>query len=62
MKYTNDQLESMREILAERDLDQSDDVTLLDVFREGCTGWNNFSDEHVATEFAEYYGGDYFDE
>lgn len=50
MKHTQEQLDTMRKLLAERDVEQSNDRTMFD-----------FSDEHVAEEFAEYFGEDYFD-
>ena len=61
MKYTKDQVNKMRKIMATRDVDQCDDGTLFDVFMEGCIGWANFDDDFVIKEFENHYGEDYFD-
>jgi len=60
MKYTKDQVNKMREIMATRDVEQCDEGTLFDVFMEGCTGWGNFDDDFVIVEFENHYGKHYF--
>lgn len=55
MKYTTEQIEKMRGLLANRDIEQSDDGTLFDVFMEGCPGWNNFTNDFVVDQFKEYF-------
>ena len=61
MKYTQTQIAKMRTLLAQRDIEQSEDSTLFDVFMEGCTGWGNFEDDFVIEQFEEYFGEDYFE-
>ena len=60
MKYSKAQIETMRKMLALRDVEQSDDSTLYDVFREGCIGWDNFQDDFVIQQFEDHFGEDYF--
>lgn len=62
MKYTTEQLAKMRNMLATRDIEQSDDSILYDVFMGGCVGWGNFEDDFVAEQFEMNFGDDYFDE
>jgi hypothetical protein len=54
-KRTKKELDKMRQMLARRDVEQSDDSTLYDVFMEGCPGWDNFDDSFVERQFFEYY-------
>lgn len=61
MKYTSKQVDKMREIMATRDVEQSDDDTLFDIMMEGCEGWSNFDDDFVIEEFENHYGEDYFE-
>lgn len=58
-KYTPKQLSFMRDLLAKRDIEQSEDKTLYDVFREGCTGWDNFDDDFVIENFELHFGDCY---
>lgn len=60
-KYTEAQLKKMCNLLALRDIEQSDDSTLFDVFMEGCIGWENFDDDFVVEQFEMHFGGDYFE-
>lgn len=55
LKRTKKELDKMRRILARRDVEQSDDSTLYDVFMEGCPGWDNFEDSFVEEQFFEHY-------
>jgi hypothetical protein len=61
MKYSTKQINTMRKLLAKRDVEQSDESTLFDVFTEGCTGWANFDDKFVIEHFEDYFGEDYFE-
>ena len=56
MEYTGEQIEKMREKLAQRDIDQSDDGTLFDVFMDGCTGWRHFDDDFVIEQYEDLIG------
>lgn len=51
MNYTTEQINKMREALATRDIEQSEDSTLFDVFMEGCPGWKNFEDDFVIEQY-----------
>jgi len=62
MKYTQTQITQMKVILTKRDIEQSDDSTLFDVFTEGCIGWDNFEDSHVIEQFKEYFDEDILEE
>jgi len=53
-KFSKEDIDQMRYFLAERDIEQSDDSTLISVFLEGCEGWENFSDDDVVVEYLEY--------
>lgn len=58
MKYTNNQLNKMRELLATRDAEESDEETLFNVFMEGCRGWANIEEEEVAEYFERHFSED----
>ena len=48
-------IEEKRFALAKRDIEQSGDSTLFDVFMDGCIGWNNFDDDFVEEQYKEYF-------
>ena len=50
-KYTSEQIKAMKNMLILRDVEQVDDEVLYSVFSEGCTGWDNFSQEHIIEHF-----------
>jgi len=62
MKYTKEQINEMREKLAELTLDISDSSTFYDVLMEGCRGYNNIDDSEIVEEFENAFGDDYFED
>ncbi len=63
MKYTDDQLNTMRTKLALHEVENMEDDSLFDILMQGCTGWNNMSDEEVVEHFDTVFGDpeDFFD-
>ncbi len=57
-----DVLQRLRHELAQRDVEQSDEKTMYDVFTEGCVGWDNFEDDHVVEQYIEYFGQETYDD
>jgi len=57
-KYTQEQINEMRKMLAIRDIDQIDDSTLFDTFMEGCIGYNNFDDDFIIEHFFNVFDED----
>ncbi len=45
--YTKEDIEAMRERLAESEWEGLKDRDLQEILWEGCTGWKNFSDDDI---------------
>ena len=54
-KYTKQEVESMRERLAEDEWGGLSDRDLRHVLWAGCYGWKNISDEDVIEQYEEHY-------
>lgn len=61
MKYTNYQLETMRNMMAQHEAETISDEDVVQILLEGCIGWQNFTDEEVIEAFEDEYGEDYFE-
>ena len=57
-EYTKEQIDEMREILAESEFDGLRDKDLKQVLWDGCVGWANISDEDVINQYGEVVGFD----
>ena len=60
-EYTKEQIDEMREILAESEFDGLRDKDLKQVLWDGCVGWANISDEDVINQYGEVVGFDVLD-
>lgn len=58
MNYTKTQIDKMRELLATRDAEVSDEETLFNVFIDGCRGWTNIEEEEVVEYFERHFNKD----
>ena len=54
-KYSRQDLEAMRETLAESEWEGLKDKDLKEILREGCIGWQNRSDRDVIDTYEEIY-------
>ena len=54
-KYSRQDLEAMRETLAESEWEGLKDRDLKEILREGCIGWQNRSDRDVIDTYEEIY-------
>ena len=54
-KYSRQDLEAMRETLAESEWEGLRDKDLKEILREGCVGWQNRSDRDVIDTYEEIY-------
>ena len=57
-EYTADEINAMRERLAESEWEGLKDRDLKLVLWHGCTGWNNISDEEIIAHYTECFGLD----
>ena len=57
-EYTKEQIDEMREILAESEFEGLRDKDLKQVLWDGCVGWVNISDEDVINQYGEVVGFD----
>ena len=57
-EYTKEQIDEMREILAESEFEGLTDKDLKQVLWDGCVGWANISDEDVINQYGEVVGFD----
>ena len=57
-EYTKEQIDEMREILAESEFEGFKDKDLKQVLWDGCVGWVNISDEDVINHYGEVVGFD----
>jgi hypothetical protein len=55
-KPTEQEVEKMRHELAMNDVDTLEEGSLYDIMREGCTGYNHFSNEDIIKLHAEILG------
>ena len=60
-EYTKEQIDEMREILAESEFEGLRDKDLKQVLWDGCVGWANISDEDVINQYGEVVGFDVLD-
>ena len=57
-EYTKEQIDEMREILAESEFEGLKDKDLKQVLWDGCVGWVIISDEDVINHYGEVVGFD----
>ena len=53
--YTGEEIEVMRERLAESEWEALKDKGLKQILWEGCVGWTNIPDEDVVSHYMELY-------
>ena len=54
--YTGEEIDEMREHLAESEWEGLKDKDLKQVLWDGCVGWVNIPDEDVISHYVEIYG------
>ena len=55
-KYTEEEIDEMREHLAESEWEGLKDKDLKQVLWDGCVGWVNIPNEDVINHYEEIYG------
>ena len=55
-KYTKDQVNEMRETLAQRSMDYWDDETIYDIAMDGCVGYKNMPDHECVEQYEDVWG------
>jgi len=56
MKLTQDQLDEMRQRLAESEFEGLSDGDLQQILLDGCTGYNSMTDEEIVEIFENCFG------
>jgi hypothetical protein len=54
--YTEEEIDEMREHLADAEWEGLKDKDLRQALWEGCVGWTNIPDEDVISHYVEIYG------
>jgi hypothetical protein len=57
-EYTKEEINEMRELLAESEFEGLRDKDLKQVLWDGCVGWVNIPDEDVISHYGEVVGFD----
>ena len=55
-EYTKEQIEDMREMLANSEWEGLRDRDLREVLWDGCVGWNNMTKEQIVENWENIYG------
>jgi hypothetical protein len=55
-EYTKEQIGDMREMLAQRSIDDWDEETIYDISMDGCVGYKNMPDKECVEEYENIYG------
>ena len=55
-KYTKKQMDNVREMLAQRSIDDWDEETIYDISMEGCIGYKNMPDRKCIEEYENIWG------
>lgn len=55
MEYTDDQIETMREILWTNEFEMLSERDLMNVLWDGCVGYNNATKQEIIDGFEDYY-------
>jgi hypothetical protein len=55
-KYTKEQIDEMKEMLANSEWEGLTDRDLREVLWDGCTGWNNMPDEECIEQYENVFG------
>ena len=59
--YSSDQLEKMREALAEHWINEMPEDSIKEILLNGCEGYNKVDVDTLTEEFQEVFGDEYFD-
>jgi hypothetical protein len=59
--YSSDQLEKMREALAEYWINEMPEDSIKELLLNGCEGYAKMEEETLVEEFEEVFGDEYFD-
>ena len=55
-EYNKEQINDMREMLAQRSIEDWDEETIYDISMDGCTGYKNMPDEECIEEYENIWG------
>ena len=55
-EYTKEQMEDMREMLAQRDIEAWDERDIYDVAMDGCVGYKNMPDKECVEQYENIWG------
>ena len=55
-RYSEEELQKMREELARHEMQNIQDSDLYDILMSGCTGYEQVSDEHVREYYENTFG------
>ena len=58
MKYTTEQVNEMRQNLADADWDFLDLDDLLNILLDGCPGYNSWPDDEIIERHQDHFGED----
>ena len=55
-EYTKEQVEDMREMLAQRSMEAWDERDIYDIAMDGCTGYKNMPDKECVEQYENVWG------
>ena len=55
-EYSKNQVDEMRETLAQRSMDYWDDETIYDIAMDGCVGYKNMPDHECIEQYEDVWG------
>ena len=55
-EYSEEQMEDMREMLAQRSMEAWDERDIYDVAMEGCVGYKNMPDKECVEQYENIWG------
>jgi hypothetical protein len=61
MTYSSNQIEAMREALAEYWINEMPEDSMKELLMNGCTGYAKIPEDELVEEFEEVFGEEYFD-
>ena len=59
--YSSDQIEKMRDALADYWIDEMPEDSIKELLLNGCEGYTKMEEETLIEEFEEVFGDEYFD-
>jgi len=55
-EYTKEQIEDMREMLAQRSMEEWDERDIYDIAMDGCAGYKNMPDQECVEQYENVWG------